>query len=166
MDVDTRMEARFEPVVFESAFDTSYSNTYAGRCTWQVTWANTKLELRYTLTGGQYVGRLRVTGNRRAVVTGRLSSTYNCTGSTTSIDQTFTVGTSTGYGQGVNVRVRTFDGQGDEYLVMSTGGLPGPSLGGANGAANFLPVQIDLQYTGTDRSGSTRVLQVLTRLAR
>lgn len=166
MDADKRMEARFAPVVFESAFDAMYTTTYAGRCQWNVSWSNTKLEVRYTLSGGRYVGSMRVVGRRQASVARVLGTTNQCQGSDTRIDQTFDLGPVDTPGEGVRARVLVFNGAGQEHLSLVTGGLPGPNIGGGSGAAGFIPVETILVYSGEGRSGSTTTLQTLMRLVR
>jgi len=159
MDRDHSMQARFEPAMFVTSFDTGYSNSLANGCNWQVTWTGTRIELTYRLSNGSYVGRIRIKGRRQAVVT-REYPGWNCSGSDNNTDLSFDIGTQQA-GAGAYARVRSFDGAGDEYLTLSTGGLPGPN----GAAAGFVPGQISLQYTGTNRSGSTTLpVIVLTRL--
>ena len=159
MNRDHTMQARFEPAVFVTSFDTNYTTVLANSCNWHVTWSNTRIELTYRLSSGSYVGRIRIKGRRQAVVT-REYAGHDCYGSDNNTDVSFDIGRQQA-GAGAYARVRSFDGAGDEYLTLSSGGLPGP-----NGAvAGFVPGQISLAYTGTNRSGSTTLpVIVVTRL--
>jgi hypothetical protein len=159
MEGDALMEARFEPAKFVTSFDTEYATLYSNACEWHVSWTNTKIELTYLLSSGTYTGRMRVTGTRQATVN-RQYPGHICNGSVTHLDTTFNIGTQAA-GAGVSARVMTFDGSGDEYLTIVSGGLPGPGYP----SAGFIAGQITLQYTGTGRSGSrTLPLVTVTRL--
>ena len=155
MDKDYLMEARFEPALFYTNFDMSYSTAFTGVCEWQVTWSKSKIEISYLLVNGKYAGKMRVVGQRQAVVT-KTYPGHSCSGSDTNTDATFDVGYSdTGFAE----RVLTFDGAGNEYLTMASfGPLPPPIFG------DYVPVQISLDYTGTNRVGGTYMISVLRRL--
>ena len=155
MDTSEHMEARFEPAVFETSFDTNYAAKHLNACEWHITWSNTRIALTYTLSNGSYVGRLRITGRRAGTVT-REYPGWNCIASDRTIDASFDIGPQAA-GAGAYARVRSFDGAGDEYLTLSTFELPGPTVG----VGSFVPGQITLEYTGTNRSGSTS-LPVIT----
>ena len=153
MDRDQYMQARFEPGIFTSDFNAQYQVFYGSSCVWNVTWSNTRIELKFVSSNGSYVGKLRVVGQRTSQGT-----TSGCNGSSSSLDTTFDVPSTT---SSFSSRVKIFNGLGDEYLTIATiGSLPGPNIGNVGG---FVPVQMGIEYSGTDRRGGTSMITSLTR---